>query len=173
MTDRVDMDAIYRQYKRDIMLPPIEVTPEEEPSAYEKAILQPLAATTKESPEAYGEAVPDILSGTAKGAISGVAGLPGELGGLVSGILNSVMPYDYNGKEQDPNKSMGERFAEGYDAVPGKIEDVREGLTAAGWKTDELGGLFESIAEFVAPFGATKNTAKGAINVVKNIKGKK
>tara|TARA_R110002020_G_C16312541_1_gene773986 strand:- start:3210 stop:3761 length:552 start_codon:yes stop_codon:yes gene_type:complete len=170
MTERVDMEKIYRQYKQTIMLPPTEVKPEEEPSfleQYQETISKPLAEITKASPEAYKESVPQMISGSGKGTVSGIGGLPGEAVGLASGILNMIAPVDYKGEEHDPNKSVGERFEEGYNAVPFKISDINDGLTQAGWKTDELGDLFTGVAEFVSPFAATTKGLKTGAEVIK------
>ena len=78
-----------------------------------------------------------------------------------------IAPVDYKGEEHDPNKSVGERFEEGYNAVPFKISDINDGLTQAGWKTDELGDLFTGVAEFVSPFAATTKGLKTGAEVIK------
>ena len=178
MTETVDMEKIYKLYKQNIMLPPIEVTPEsEEPSfleQYQETVSQPLADITKASPETYKKVVPEMISGSTKGTVSGIGGVPGEIVGLASGILNVVMPYNVKGEKHDPNKSVGEKFSEGYAAVPLKISDIRDGLTQAGWKINEIENelntedLFTSLFEFVSPFGVSGKTIQSGVKAIKN-----
>lgn len=158
----VDSDARFMEYQASKLKP-------EEMTASEL-----LVASTKAMPEAYAEGVPKMISGGTKGLVSGIAGTPGELVGLASGILNAIMPMDYTGQEHDPEKSRLDRFIEGYEAVPIKTSDIREGLTKAGWKVDEIGEPLETVMEFVGPGALTKETITKGIEVVgKKMKGKK
>ena len=171
MAEQYDMDAQWKSYKQSINLEPIIVTPNEQPidtmSAYEKAISGPLADITKATPEAYKEAVPKVLGGGAKGLITGTLGAPGEVVGLISGILNAVSPADFEGNPHDPNKSAYDRFTEGYAAIsklkiagkeiPLQMEGVSQALQDIGWDTSGLGDPFQFLTEFVGgPLTAAK-----------------
>lgn len=164
MTNQVDTDARFMEYEASkLMLPRIDITPDQ--MTPEEIQLE----STKAMPQAYVEGVPQMISGIGKGAVTGIGGTPGELVGLVSGLLNAISPKDYQGQPHDPNKDRLTRFIEGYDAVPGKMEDINKFLSEQGWDVEGLGEPLQDIMEFIAP-GAL--TAKNIKRVVKSVKGK-
>jgi len=164
----IDTDARFLQYQASkIVLPEIEIEPEKTP-IQDMTPMEMMVESTKAMPQAYQTAVPEAISGGAKGAITGVVGIPGEALGLISGLLNAISPKDYKGQPHNPDSSILERFVQGYEIVPGKMEDVDEWLTEKGWEVGEIGEPIKDLMEFIAPAGVTKSTVS---KTVKKIKG--
>lgn len=118
-------------------------------------------------PEAFKEVVPEVASGSLKGLISGIGGTPGEVAGLLSGLMNTISPRNYKGEPHEEGMSIGDRFIQGYEAVPFKTEDIRDALTEAGWDVEGMGEPFEFITEFIGPSKAVTGAAKAGVSKVK------
>ena len=108
-------------------------------------------------PEAFKEVVPEVASGSLKGLISGIGGTPGEVAGLLSGLMNTISPRNYKGEPHAEGMSIGDRFIQGYEAVPFKTEDIRDALTEAGLKIEYLNEHNESPYNVLPDLKETKS----------------
>lgn len=116
----------------------------------------------------------------AKGVVQGTLGLPGDMLGLVSGLVNMIPTIDGKGWIQPEGKSWteashAERFQAGMNAAPLTTEDISgfldEGLKMIGvdvsqFKTGQTAG------EFVAPGKAIEVGTKTIGKALNKAKGK-
>lgn len=118
------------------------------------SIQQQNVDVTKATPEAMQE----MGGAFTKGVVQGTLGLPADLIGLATGVLNMATV--------DPDeKGNLQQFAEGYGTVPFTSEKIGEFLESLGWKYEGVAEGAELAGEVVAPGGA------GTTAVEKGVKG--
>jgi len=101
-------------------------------------------AGTGEMLQAVPKAMTESAGATAKGLVQGTLGLPADIIGLVTGLMN-MATVDPEGK------GNLQQFAEGYNAVPFTSEKIGEFLESLGWKYEGETKDFELLGEVVSP----------------------
>lgn len=127
------------------------------PTPLEEAILDPLAATTQAMPKAAAE----VGGAALKGLIKGGVGLPADILGLATGLLNMLTV--------DPEqKGNLQQFIEGYEVVPFTSEKIGSMLEELGWKKYEgPAAASELTGEVIAPSKLATGAGKELVKQVK------
>lgn len=115
-----------------------------------------------------------------KGVVQGTLGLPGDVVGLVSGLVNMIPTLDGKGWIQPEGKtwtesSLGEKFQAGMNAAPLKTEDISqfldEGLKKVGIDLSQF-KTAQTVGEVVAPGKAIETGTKAVGKALNKVKGK-
>lgn len=166
------MDERYRQYKLNSALPEIEeplftdtinVTPDKQQDKMTDITMNPEAAIA--TPIGASDITKEKLQAGAKGVTQGTLGAPGDLVGLVAGLINMFT-------KDTENIGNWEQFLQGYESIPFTSEDIKQRLEAAGWKSPEGQQGAEMAGEIMAPGVLVGGTAKGIKKLIKSTKSK-